>query len=186
MTASPPIGPQPQSIARPAFPHTEPAERRTGHLRADLSDGQQPTEVFISAVEDVTPDPPCDCVSHVPVPPTMTGVQLSVVQRRSDDDGYTRTPVARMVVRSAVIIGLAHTPPTEQPSGQPGADRSDSQADGASSILITRSTRVIAGGSRPLRGPVSSILAPKHTAMDCSSPLCGALQGRPTKDVGPG
>ena len=53
---------------RPPLLHTEPAERRAGHPRADLSDAQQPPKVFVAAVEDVTPDPPCDCFSHAPVP----------------------------------------------------------------------------------------------------------------------
>jgi hypothetical protein len=49
--------------------HTEPAERRAGHLRADLSDAKQPPKVLVTAVEDVTPDPLCDRFSHDPVPP---------------------------------------------------------------------------------------------------------------------
>jgi hypothetical protein len=58
------------------------------------------------------------------------------------------------------------------PASQPGGDRSDSQADGATSILITRSTHVIAGGSRPLRGPVSLFHpASAHSADNARSAL---------------
>ena len=74
----------------PPWLDTEPAECRAGHLRADLSDTQEPPEVFISAVEDVTPEPLCDCFSHAPVLPTRTGVQFSVIRRKSDSRRYTR------------------------------------------------------------------------------------------------
>jgi hypothetical protein len=48
----------------PAFGHTDPAEGSPGHLPAELGDAQQPPEILVAAVEDVTPDPLRDRVSH--------------------------------------------------------------------------------------------------------------------------
>ena len=48
----------------PAFPHTDPAEGRPGHLPGGLSYAQQPPKILIAAVEDVAPDPLRDRFSH--------------------------------------------------------------------------------------------------------------------------
>ena len=48
----------------PALLHTDPAEGRAGHLPGGLSDAQQPPEILIAAIEDVTPDPLRDRFSH--------------------------------------------------------------------------------------------------------------------------
>ncbi len=63
-TASPPMGPHPQSITFHPFLDAHPAEGAPGCLRVMLRDGQQPPEVLIAAIEDVPPNPFRDWVSH--------------------------------------------------------------------------------------------------------------------------
>jgi hypothetical protein len=47
----------------PALLHTDPAKGSTSHLLADLGDAQPP-KILVAAIEDVTPDPLRDHVSH--------------------------------------------------------------------------------------------------------------------------
>src|SRR5215470_2811877 len=56
----------------PPMLDTDPGECSAGHFRADLRDAQEPPEVLISTVEDVTPDPLGGSVSHASLPPTWT------------------------------------------------------------------------------------------------------------------
>ena len=58
-TASTPRG-RSHNRSRPPLLDADPAERRAGVLRTELGVAQEPPEVLIRAVEDVTADPLCD------------------------------------------------------------------------------------------------------------------------------
>src|SRR6266566_6305268 len=54
--ASPPMGPAPAVDHRPSRADAHPAQRTPGMLREGLREAQQPPQVVIAAVQDVTPD----------------------------------------------------------------------------------------------------------------------------------
>jgi hypothetical protein len=52
----------------PPLLDTKPAERCAGRLRILLGDAQQPPQILIRAVMDVTPDPLCNLFGHARLP----------------------------------------------------------------------------------------------------------------------
>src|SRR5881394_1172730 len=108
----------------PALLHTDPAEGRAGHLPGGLSDAQQPPEILIAAIEDVTPDPLRDRLSHnrPPLPLRAREDLLCKACALGEERAAHRLDTAPPdSVRLAQAPGRHETAPGVKPPLPPGA-----------------------------------------------------------------